>query len=139
MPVELAQIDVDAERSTAARWSHVPFGRSRFLGIMGAALFGLSARLISSEPAAADHYATPYPCHSAGGCHRCSGRWCKQSNWVDDCAVRRGCEDNPQLQCWNTWAWDQVGCWVEYRCCDWTEPATGGLCICSQQITWVCE
>lgn len=113
----------------------VPFGRSRFLKIAGAALFGFTAqRLIGASSAHGIHITDVTPCRGYPMCHCCNGRYC-----CGDCHEHSVTYDGssnsffPDGTCWtgtNCW-WT---CWggQQYRCCDWHEIVgeRHSACIC---------
>lgn len=124
--MSLEQVQLDDQLMARAA---VSFGRNRFLGVLGAALFGLVVRAVAQPPLVEAHHAEPSGnCYAYHDCACCSG-----SNCCDpDCGYPYylGCPGGGQ--CWLT----SSSCIVT-RCCDYTsrsDPRYEHNCICS--ATW---
>lgn len=103
-------VDGDEEERASIR-----FGRSRFLRIMGGALFALVGGAMLPDTA----HAAPYPCYGYPGCTRCCG-------CGGGCTKAYTCEGSKH--CWYT-----ATATATYKCCDWRLP-NGSLCIMSTRI-----
>lgn len=113
---------------TTTRWSAplpAPLGRSRLLGVLGAALVGLAVRAVSPREAAATHAGTPYYPHCFGysECDCCSGSTCCHGDCI---SYTQECPSGGQ--CWANS--DYENC-KTYWCCDWYREASGTVCICA--------
>lgn len=99
--------------------AQVPFGRSRFLGLLGGALFGVATAMVAPKAAEACDVT---PCYGACFCSCCSptnGGTCCSAG----CTSASPC---PSGHCWYV-------CYASklWTCCDWTQ-SDGTLCICNQ-------
>lgn len=105
----------------------VPFGRNRFLGMLGGALSALAVRAVMPKAALAAHGAVPSPCFGYGVCHCCSGAICCESrcSWPADHSHCPGGQ-----QCWYV-----CSGLYKYQCCDWhCGTCNNGHCICRYQV-----
>lgn len=127
MPVDLQHLD---DRLVA----RVPFGRSRFLGFLGATLFGLITRMVTPQFVSAAHGNVPTPCFGYNNCHCCSGANCCESGCYWHSSHAHGCPTGGQ--CWNSCNYDGDGCCYSYQCCDW--HSSDGLCICRRYRGRIC-
>lgn len=108
---------VDLDEPALAR---VPFGRNRFLRVLGIALFGSVVRLLLPQSVQASHASPPYPCYGYHPCSNCNGTQCSPN--CENPGGDAGCDSGGQ--CW--WTCMPNGL---YRCCDWEQ--FGEYCICS--------
>lgn len=104
-------------------------GRSRFLQVLGAGFFGLTARMVlRSDPALAAHRSVP-PCGPSGRCHCCNGSNC----CAPGCTVRRcDCDGNCAH---NAWVVCHSG--HQHRCSDYF-GGNGRRCICRSTYERAC-
>jgi hypothetical protein len=130
----MSVVPVDAGQLDHRLASQVPFGRSRFLGFCGAALFGVATRLVTPKLASAAHGNVPSPCFGFATCHCCSGTSCCESGCYWHSSHHHGCPTGGQ--CWNSCNYDAQGCCYSYRCCDW--HSSGGLCLCRSYRGKIC-
>lgn len=107
--------------------SHIPMGRSRALAVLGGLLFSAALQVTNPRLARATHLPTPYPCGGYPECDCCAGFSCCPQNTCGPVGQYHGCSTG--LQCWYT-----CDCSDLYKCCDWTNPSNGQLCICSGWI-----
>jgi len=130
MESNLARFDL--EQMDSSLKGRAPFGRRRALGALGAALFGAAVKMALPKGSSASHLPIPSPCVYEGRCHGCSGSTCTTCGGVGS----YGCFSGGQ--CWYAYGYDAVGCYAEFRCCDWIEGGAGSdICICRQQTnTW---
>lgn len=125
-------MSVDQIRTDELVPGNVPFGRSRALKVIGAALFGFALRISAPQLAEAAHFPVPYPCSSYGQCHCCSGSTCCEAGCTWDGISH--CTSGGQ--CWYTCI-PTTG--DVYQCCDWhTQEPAGAHCICSTLTQILC-
>jgi hypothetical protein len=119
------------ERFDGETMARVPFGRSRALGTLSVALFGLATRMLTPRPVLAAHGPVPSPCFGFGQCHCCNGDNCCQNK----CKYKKylGCPSTGQ--CWYSCGPGPQGFGL-YHCCDFSSP--DGPCICSKKRANAC-
>lgn len=104
--------------------SRVLLSRSRFLAVVGGALFATVLQVTAPKLAAASD--SPYPCFAYHPCQCCSGQ---------NCCTSSGCYGGfygcpTGSQCWFT-----CDCVSLYQCCDWAQGSPSGpRCVCSGYI-----
>ena len=126
MSVDVKQL-VDGEEQQLAQ---IPFGRNRFLRMMGAALFGLATTMVMPRNALAHGTSVPYPCYGFNRCSCCSnGNCCGGcTDLTDTCTEGDG-------HCWLVVI--DSPCAI-YQCCDF-EDVDGHNCICSVKTCNCCR
>lgn len=108
--------------------AQVRFGRSRFLGMLGAALFGTATEILARQQLAHAYHVVVSPCKPSGTCHCCNGTSCCESG----CRARVGqCPGGGQ--CWNA-----CSSGVLQRCCDYRDRA-GRACSCRARVGGTCR
>jgi len=128
MDSELLLTDDSRVADDDALLSEVPFGRSRFLKVLGSGLAGFAVQMAyRAEPAQAAHVGPPPPCYGYRKCHACHN-----GNCTRDCTYvgYMGCPSG--RACW-------TGCYGgrRYKCCDYKERFPGGSthnCLCRGDI-----
>jgi hypothetical protein len=119
---------VDQLSKSELATSSVPFGRSRFVALAGAAVFGLAEKMVRPGVARAYHGAVPPGCDGFGECHCCNESTCCESG----CNYDGVSHCHTGQQCWNVCYNGNI-----WRCCDWHD-GSGNHCICRGWVRCGC-
>jgi hypothetical protein len=119
-----------SEQLTGTAHEGVRFGRSRALGMLGAALFGFAGRAALKPGSALAYHKPVPPCKPSKGCHCCRGRTCCEPN----CTTRNGeCQHTNSTQ--NAWRVCHAG--HQHWCADWWDKKHR-RCICRSTYERAC-
>ena len=92
----------------------IPFGRSRALKLIGAALLASATQVVMGRAVAGYDGSPPSPCFAFGSCHCCNTYWCCESGCTYPDRHTDGCPGGGQ--CWTTCSPPN---YLVYQCCDW--------------------
>jgi hypothetical protein len=127
---ELTDIETGLDNDSL---SQVRFGRSRFLRILGAALFGAATIGLTESTAFARPASDPPGCGAFTKCANCSGGKPGSGHHATPGTCREGATGKPKNKnCWYTSSPRTDGGTDRWKCCDYVRH--GNHCYCRTYV-----